>query len=100
MFYTRLDYLLNRAERANDLLVSEESSATPKKKKKSSGELFGAAAAGLTFRGTEGRRPSNLGIIHPSDGHPMQELSPDFNWFRPLSWNNPTWTLYWPELIV
>jgi len=40
------------------------------------------------------------GIIHPSDGHPQEELVPDFALFRPLSFNNATWTLYWPDLIV
>jgi hypothetical protein len=40
------------------------------------------------------------GIIHPSDGHPQEEHTPDFGWFRPLAHNNATWVLYWPELEV
>jgi hypothetical protein len=43
---------------------------------------------------------SVIGIIHPNDGHPQEEMTPDFAWFRPLSANNPTWVLYWPELEV
>jgi hypothetical protein len=36
----------------------------------------------------------------PSDGHPQEELTPDFCWFRPLAHNNQTWVLYWPDLAV
>ncbi|MDP9127318.1 MAG: hypothetical protein M3N08_03515 [Pseudomonadota bacterium] len=43
---------------------------------------------------------SVIGIINPSDGHPQEEHTPDFGWFRPLAHNNPTWVLYWPELEV
>jgi hypothetical protein len=43
---------------------------------------------------------SVVGIINPSDGHPQEEHTPDFGWFRPLAHNNPTWVLYWPDLEV
>ena len=36
----------------------------------------------------------------PSDGHPQEELTPDFQLFRPFNANNPTWTLFWPELLI
>lgn len=42
-------------------------------------------------------------VLHggdPSDGHPQEELTPDFAHFRPLSHNNQTWLNYWPELEV
>ena len=42
----------------------------------------------------------NLVVGEPSDGHPQEELTPDFQLYRPLSFNNPTWTLYWPDLII
>ena len=48
----------------------------------------------------EGILSSIRGVIEPSDGHPQEELTPDFGWFRPLSFNNSTWVLYWPELEV
>lgn len=43
---------------------------------------------------------SVIGVIDPSDGHPQEEHTPDFGWFRPLAHNNQTWVLYWPELEV
>jgi hypothetical protein len=43
---------------------------------------------------------SILGITNPSDGHPQEEMTPDFGWFRQLAHNNQTWINYWPELIV
>ncbi|MBV8060324.1 MAG: hypothetical protein JO126_04370 [Alphaproteobacteria bacterium] len=46
------------------------------------------------------QRSSWFGVIEPSDGHPQEEMTPDFGWFRPLSYNVPTWVLYWPELEV
>jgi hypothetical protein len=46
------------------------------------------------------RMPGVLGVCQPSDGHPMQELVPDFGWFRPLAHNNQTWIMYWPDLTV
>ena len=48
----------------------------------------------------DGMFASVIGIIDPSDGHPQEEHTPDFGWFRPLAHNNPTWVLYWPELEV
>lgn len=45
-------------------------------------------------------KASVIGLIQPSDGHPQEELTPDFGWFRPLAHNNTTWVLYWPELTV
>jgi hypothetical protein len=48
----------------------------------------------------EGILSSIRGVIEPSDGHPQEELTPDFGWFRPLSFNNSTWVLYWPDLEV
>ncbi len=109
-----MDSRLDRVDMLNDLMsiqTPEYRSAIEKKKKKggkgdksgsgSGGGLFGLASTAITFRADGGpRQPSVLGIIHPSDGHPMQEHCPDFNWFRPLTFNNNTWTLYWPELII
>jgi hypothetical protein len=63
------------------------------------GGLFGAAKGEMLFR-RGARNPSILSITDPSDGHPQEELTPDFNWFRSLTYNNPTWTLYWPDLII
>lgn len=48
----------------------------------------------------EGILSSIRGVIEPSDGHPQEELTPDFGWFRPLSFNNTTWVLYWPDLEI
>ncbi len=48
----------------------------------------------------EGVLSSIRGIIEPSDGHPQEEHTPDFGWFRPLSHNNTTWVLYWPDLEI
>lgn len=48
----------------------------------------------------DGMFASIIGIIDPSDGHPQEEHTPDFGWFRPLAHNNTTWVLYWPELEV
>jgi hypothetical protein len=44
--------------------------------------------------------PTLLSGGAPSDGHPQQEQTPDFCWFRPLAHNNPTWILYWPDLAI
>jgi hypothetical protein len=112
-FDTYLGTLVGRVDRFNalvDMRTEEEiaaTDATGKKKKKggkSEGQggfagFFGSAQREMLFRSAE-TRARHVQIIHPSDGHPQEELSPDFNWFRPLSWNNPTWTLYWPELTV
>lgn len=46
------------------------------------------------------QRPSWFRVIEPSDGHPQEEMTPDFCWFRPLSYNVNSWVLYWPELEV
>ena len=48
----------------------------------------------------EGVFSSIIGLIHPSDGHPMQEMVPDFCWFRPLSFNNTSWVNAWPDLEI
>ncbi|MDE1900457.1 MAG: hypothetical protein KGI37_02290 [Alphaproteobacteria bacterium] len=111
---SRLDTLMRRLAVMNDLLnlissdedIDTQSNQGGKRKsggKKSGGGLaglFGAAGRLMFFRRRADGRSGILGIIHPSDGHPQEELTPDFNWFRPLSYNNPTWTLYWPELTV
>jgi hypothetical protein len=109
---TYLGTLVGRVNSFNalvDMRSDEEAnatSATGRKKKGGKGEgqgdfsgFFGSAQREMLFRSGE-KRCRHVQIIHPSDGHPQEELSPDFNWFRPLSWNNPTWTLYWPELTV
>ena len=109
---TRMDVLLQRLADMNGLVdltsTSEEVEALEaaeqaKKKKKGSGErdgFFSTAIREVFFRGDRDKRPGILGITHPSDGHPQEELTPDFGWFRALSHNNATWTLYWPELII
>jgi hypothetical protein len=108
---TRMDYLMHRLEAMNELLnVRQEgdpefASATDKKGKSGKGEgkaggFFGAVTTEMFFRGDGAKRPRIIGITHPSDGHPQEELTPDFGWFRALAHNNPTWTLYWPELII
>ena len=116
----RIDYLLQRLANMNSLLdmigPDNEDEQTEGRSRRSGGEgkgkksgggkkggnggLFGAVMGEMFFRRNGEQKARILGIIHPSDGHPQEELTPDFNWFRPLSYNNPTWTLYWPELIV
>jgi len=110
----RIDYLLQRLANMNSLLdligpgdeeqtedrVSESGGKGRGGKKGGDGGLFGAAKGEMFFRRNGEGRPGILSITHPSDGHPQEELTPDFNWFRPLTWNNPTWTLYWPELSI
>ena len=105
---THMDYLMQRHDRFNALVDMRQDGedATTRTKKKSGGKkdgtggFFGAAVGEMFFRHPDGRRPRIVGITHPSDGHPQEELTPDFGWFRALSYNNPTWTLYWPELII
>ncbi|HUY68125.1 MAG TPA: hypothetical protein VMV79_02355 [Alphaproteobacteria bacterium] len=60
--------------------------------------LWSMIAGWMTGRGDKG--PMVLGLTQPSDGHPQEEMVPDFAWFRPLAHNNQTWVLYWPELTV
>jgi len=62
-------------------------------------DMFTRAARDV-FRRIHNAYAGVLGIINPSDGHPQQEMVPDFGWFRPLSHNNATWVLYWPELEI
>jgi hypothetical protein len=62
-------------------------------------DMFTRAARSV-FRRIHKAYAGVLGLINPSDGHPQQELVPDFGWFRPLSYNNATWVLYWPELEI
>ncbi len=111
---TRMDCLMQRLYDFNDLtdmrqdpIVDEAADTDAKEKKKRGGKsgggqdgFFSAAVGEILFRRNSTKRPGILGIIHPSDGHPQEELSPDFGWFRPLSFNNATWTLYWPDLII
>jgi len=105
---THMDYLIQRIDAMNDLLnlghnEVEETEDQQKKKKsggKKGGGFFGTVPNEMFFRRSGAERPRIVGITHPSDGHPQEELTPDFGWFRALSYNNPTWTLYWPELII
>ena len=103
---SRLDYLLQRLASMNRLIdtihADDEDGQDSGKKKKSDRNdgLFGAVTSEMFFRAEGKRRPSILGITHPSDGHPQEEMVPDFGWFRPLTYNNQTWILYWPELTV
>jgi hypothetical protein len=117
MAETRMDQLMMRLSDMNRLLdlrpshedeegdESQESTKSGGKKGgkkggKQGGGFFGTAVGEIFFRRNSEKRPGILGITHPSDGHPQEELTPDFGWFRPLSYNNMTWTLYWPELII
>ncbi len=108
---TRKDQLLQRLNNLNELLDlrgsdEQEGESTDSNKKSGgkkggkSGGFFGTAVGEVVFRRNSEKRPGILGITHPSDGHPQEELTPDFGWFRPLAFNNPTWTLFWPELII
>jgi hypothetical protein len=108
---TRMDYLLQRLTNMNDLIHSgqavqenDEEAAENKAKGKKDGKqgegFFGGVMGEIFVRRSGERRPGVLGIMHPSDGHPQEELTPDFGWFRALAHNNNTWTLYWPELII
>ena len=112
---TRMDCLMQRITDFNelvDLREVEPDTDTKGDDEKSKGKggkaggrsswggFFAAVMGEIFFRRNRTGNPSILSITHPSDGQPQEELTPDFNWFRPLSWNNPTWTLYWPELIV
>jgi hypothetical protein len=114
---TRMDLLLQRLSamnalldlRATDEIIDEidATDATETKKKsggkkggKQGGGFFGTAVREILFRQSGEKRVGILSITHPSDGHPQEELTPDFGWFRPLAHNNATWTLYWPELII
>ncbi len=64
------------------------------------GGFLGGVSRELFFRRNKTQSPQSLTLIEPSDGHPQEEQTPDFAWFRPLSHNVPTWVLYWPELMV
>jgi len=107
---THMDLLMQRQSAMNELLdLRQDEELTPeeraRKKKKTKGDgkkggFFGAAGAEMFFRRDGHQRPRIVGITHPSDGHPQEELTPDFGWFRALAHNNATWTLYWPELII
>jgi len=106
---THMDCLLQRLYDMNSLadLNQEEHDQdtieTSKKKKKGgkkSGGFFSTVVGEIFFRRNSESRAGIIGIIHPSDGHPQEEMAPDFGWFRPLAHNNATWTLYWPELII
>ena len=103
-FDNHMDYLMYRVHTMNDLgdlrpEEREEEAGAAQKKKKTDG-FFGSAMSEMFFRREGATRPRIVGITHPSDGHPQEELTPDFGWFRALSYNNPTWTLFWPELII
>jgi len=104
---SHMDRLMHKLEAMNELLnmpapeFRDALAKTTKRTGKGGKDgIFGAVTNELFFRADRSRRPQVVGVIHPSDGHPQQEHCPDFNWFRPLTWNNPTWTLYWPELII
>jgi hypothetical protein len=115
MLETRMDELIHRLDHFNRLLDlrgptmeagSEEDEEKGEGKKsgkkggKKGGGFFGTVVGEILFRVNRDARPGIVGITHPSDGHPQEELTPDFGWFRPLAHNNATWTLYWPELII
>lgn len=91
--------------------VEGEEIQTKKSGKKGSGDK-GSVDIGSFFRfysndnvkgrygGPHQKMAAIMGISEPSDGHPNEELTPDFSLFRPLSHNVATWVLYWPELTV
>jgi hypothetical protein len=112
---TRMDLLLQRLVNMDALVdlrpspEDEDEAEGVEKRRKSSGKksggkqgggFFGGVTGEIFFRRSSEKSPSIHGITHPSDGHPQEELTPDFGWFRSLSYNNPTWTLFWPELII
>jgi len=104
---TPMDGLLQRLYDMNDLADMRqtthdtEDDTLPKKKKKTgkSGDGFlGTVVNEILFR--RGGKDSYVSCGEPSDGHPQEELTPDFQLFRGFQHNNATWTLYWPELII
>jgi len=62
-------------------------------------DMFTSAARDV-FRRARNLYAGVLGIINPSDGHPQQEHTPDWAWFRPISFNRQSWIDIWPELHI
>jgi hypothetical protein len=104
-YRTGLDSLLKIEPEADE--ASEAASSEKKKGGKgrfgsggTSSVSLGSLISDILTRRRGPQSPSILGLSEPSDGHPQEELTPDFCWFRPLAQNNQTWVLYWPELTV
>jgi hypothetical protein len=91
---TRLDYFHERNKQFNALIPSrcEYLCSGPP-------PLYSVVAREVTFP-----RCESDGIYfskgEPSDGHPQEELTPDFQCFRALGHNISTRVLYWPDLEV
>jgi hypothetical protein len=110
---TRIDGMLQRLYDMNNLADlrqaehdSDSSEPAENKKKKGgkggkggkSGGFLSTVVNEILFRRSGENRFVSPG--EPSDGHPQEELTPDFQLFRGLNHNNATWTLYWPDLII
>lgn len=41
-----------------------------------------------------------VSVGEPSDGHPQEEMVPDFAWFRPMGHNALIRMIYYPEMEI
>ena len=85
-----IDHIIRRVDRYNDLINGHY----PKKINKTAWDYNGWHVCAKRSGGYCG----NAG--EPSDGHPQEELTPDFAFYRPMSYNALIRMIYYPDMEV